>query len=461
MTPRALSVLALALLSACVPGPGAEVSMNRAAIAADPVIAGPPRPAAAAVGIAALAPRSNADIAQDILDLTFRMESGRAMQAFSRFEGPVTLRLTGAVPPAAATDADRLLGRLRAEAGIDIREVPATQPASITVQFVPRARIRAIYPNVACFVVPRVSGWDEFRRARGSAVTDWTTLAARDRLAIFIPSDTSPQEVRDCLHEEVAQALGPINDLYRLSDSVFNDDNFHNVLTRFDMMVLRAVYAPELRSGMTRDQVSARLPGILARVNPAGQRPGSGPATVAPRVWTHAIETALGGRGSLATREQAARQAVATARAQGWRDARLALSHFALGRLMLARQPEVALAALTEAQRIYLTLPGGAIHAAHVDMQIAAHDLSQGNPAAALARADRAIPVVARAENAALMATLLLMKAEALEAMGQPQAARAVRLDSQGWARYGFGSDAQAQARAAEIAALARRGSRG
>ena len=458
---RALSLMAIFLMSACVPTPGAEVSMNRAKVAVAPVGGDPLSLSGGWAQQGALPSRSNADIAADILDLTFRMESGRTMQAFSRFEGPVTLRLTGAVPASATTDAARLVDRLRAEAGIDLREVPAHQAASITVEFVPRAAIRAAYANVACFVVPRVSGWDEFRQARGSAVTEWTTLAARDRLAIFIPSDTSAQEVRDCLHEEVAQALGPINDLYRLSDSVFNDDNFHNVLTRFDMLVLRAVYAPELRSGMSRDQVAARLPGVLARVNPSGQRPGSGMAAPAPRIWTNAIETALGGRGAMAGRERAARQAVATARAQGWRDARLALSWFALGRLTLSRDPETALAALTEAQRIYLTLPGGAIHSAHVDMQIAAHDLSQGNPAGALARADRAIPVVARAENAALMATLMLMKAEALEAMGQTQAAQAVRLDSQGWARYGFGSDGQARARAAEIAALARRGSRG
>ncbi|HSF65701.1 MAG TPA: DUF2927 domain-containing protein [Paracoccaceae bacterium] len=459
---RTVSVLSLFLLSACVPTPGAEVSMNLSKAAVAPVGSDPQALPGAQAALGAPAPRSNVDIAQDILDLTFRMESGRAMQAFSRFEGPVTLRLTGDVPASARTDVDRLIGRLRGEAGINLHEVTASQPAAITVEFVPRARIRAAYANVACFVVPRVSGWEEFRQARGTAVTEWTTLAARERLAIFIPSDTTAQEVRDCLHEEVAQALGPINDLYRLSDSVFNDDNFHSVLTRFDMMVLRALYAPELRSGMTRDQVAARLPGVLARVNPAGQRPGGGaPAPAVPRVWTNAIETALGGRGSLGAREQAARQAVATARAQGWRDSRLALSHFALGRLTLARQPEVALAALTEAQRIYLSLPGGAIHAAHVDMQIAAHDLSQGNPAGALARADRAIPIVSRAENAALMATLLMMKAEALDAMGQTQAAQAVRLDSQGWARYGFGSDSQARARAAEIAALARRGSRG
>ena len=36
-------------------------------------------------------------------------------------------------------------------------------------------------------------------------------------------------------------------------------------------MVLRATYAPELRSGMTRAEVAARLPAILRRINPAGE----------------------------------------------------------------------------------------------------------------------------------------------------------------------------------------------
>ena len=77
--------------------------------------------------------------------------------------------------------------------------------------------------------------------------------------------------MRDCLHEELAQALGPLNDLYRLSDSVFNDDNMHTVLTGFDMLILRVFYSPALRSGMTRAEVAARLPAILAQLNPAGQ----------------------------------------------------------------------------------------------------------------------------------------------------------------------------------------------
>jgi len=69
--------------------------------------------------------------------------------------------------------------------------------------------------------------------------------------------------------------------------------------------------------------------------------------------------------------------------------------------------------------------------------------------------------VVRDAQNAALLATLMLIKAEALEAMGRVAEARALRLDTAPLARYGFGSDRQVRARTAEIASLAARGARG
>ncbi len=42
--------------------------------------------------------RSNAEIAQDFMDLTFRLESGRRIETFTRFEGPITVRLAGEAP---------------------------------------------------------------------------------------------------------------------------------------------------------------------------------------------------------------------------------------------------------------------------------------------------------------------------------------------------------------------------
>lgn len=455
---RLASLLAIGFLTACVPSPGADVSMNRTKSSTSTSAA----PAAMnRFGLAA-APRpnrSNAEIARDFLELTFLMESGRPLPVLTRFEGPITVRTAGAIPPGASTDLARLLQRFRNEAGINIREV-ADGTASINIEFVPRAAIKSTYANVACFVVPRVSSWAEFRASRNNGTLDWATLRQRDRVSVFIPADSSAQEVRDCLHEETAQAMGPLNDMFRLTDSVFNDDNFHTALTGFDMTVLRAYYSPELRSGMTQAQVAAKLPALLARINPAGNRAGNSEATPTPRFWINSIQVALGQGGSIARRESAARQAVATARAQGWTGGRLAFSYFALGRITLARDPNAAIEAFSEAGRIYRGLPGGAIYAAHVDMQLAAYALSQGQPNTALQIADRSMPVVAAAENAALMATLMLVKAEALQMQGRGREADALRIDSQGWARYGFGSEAQIRARAAEISALARRGNK-
>lgn len=422
----------------------AEVAMNR------PQVPGATAPLTD--GTAAERPRGNAAIARDFLDLEFRMESGRALPVFTRFDGPISVALRGTVPGSAPTDLARLIQRLRTEAGIEIRATEA--PANITVEFLPRRLIHGVHANVACFVAPRVRSWAEYNAARGTRTLDWASLTSRDTVAIFVPSDSSPQEVRDCLHEEIAQALGPLNDLYHLPDSVFNDDNFHVVLTDFDMLALRLHYAPELHNGMTRPEVAAALPGLLERHNPGGAADlGPDPGRT-PQAWISAMETALGPKGG-SGRAQAAERALSIARGQGWQDTRLAFSWFAVGRLNVTRDPEVAAAAFAQAARIYRNLHGAQIHAAHVDMQLAALALARGDSASALSLADSAIPVARRAENASLLATLLMVRAEALDHLGRADEARAVRLDSLVWARYGFGADSVVRSRQRDISLLA------
>lgn len=451
----------VAALAACTPVPQAQVAMNRPAALVEGAVT-PPMQSFRAAPAAAAVTRGNGDIARDILDLEFRMESGRALPVLTRFEGPISVGLSGDVPPTAHADLARVMARMRAEAGIDIRPAVAGTAASVTIDFQPRAAMRRAVPTAACFVVPRVGSFAEYRAARASGVTDWATLTHRERVAIIAPSDATPQEVRDCLHEELAQAIGPLNDLYRLGDSVFNDDNFHTVLTGFDMLVLRVHYDPALRSGMTEAEVAARLPAILARLNPAGEgRGGAGTSGMAPRAWVEAVEAALNPNGSDGARKRAAERMLSIARAQGWQDNRLAFSWFALGRAQVGRDVAAATRAFREAQAIWQRLPGGAIRSAHVDMQLAAFALAEGRFAEALALTDRAIPVVEGAENAALLATLLMMRSEANAALGRDAEARAARLDSLGWARYGFGTDAQVRARLSDIAGLAASGRRG
>ena len=397
--------------------------------------------------------RSNRDIYRDFLELSFQLESGRQLDRFSRFEGPISIRVTGSPPPSLMPDLNRLVTRLRREAGIDIGRVRGRN-ASITIEAVSRADIRQFLPKAACFVVPNVSSLQEYRSARHSRQTNWSDLVERERIAIFVPGDSSPQEVRDCLHEELAQALGPLNDLYRLPDSVFNDDNVHTVLTGFDMLILRAYYAPELQAGMTREQVASRLPAILSRLNPRGDSIAPRALKATPRPWIRAIQTALGPGASSGQRRRAAQEALSIARSQGWRDHRLAFSHFALGRLTQMSDPDFALGQFLAAERIYAQTPGTELHRAYSASQLAAYAISQGRSAEALRLIEPYKAMAERHENAALLATLMMLEAEALDLAGRPAEAQAIRLDSIGWARYGFGADWAVRAKLREISAL-------
>ena len=397
---------------------------------------------------------SNAVLAQDFMDLTFRMESGARLERLTRYEGPIRVGVTGPAAPTLGRDLDALVRRLRREAGLDIARARDGE-ANVVIETVPRRVMRRLVPQAACFVVPDVASWAEYRRSRRSDAVDWRRLARRTRTAIFVPDAIPPQELRDCLHEEVAQAVGPLGDLWRLPGSVFNDDNFNAVLTPADMLILRATYAPELASGMGEADVAARLPAVLARLNPSGGRPAPVVARTAPRAYAEAIEAALTEGAPEAERRAAAARAAALARPMGGAPEGFAL--YALGRLSLATDPEGARAAFERAAAIYAADPRMAVHAAHVGLQLAALALRRGDVAGALALARRHRRAAESGQNAALLATLGMIEAEALDLMGQERRARLAWLDSLGWARYGFGSDAEVRARMAEIAALAPR----
>ena len=447
------AALAGLALAACVPAPATDLPMRINSRVASAELPALQRFAPAPVAVSHL---SNADIARDFLDLTFRLESGRPVDRFTRFEGPVSVQLvaTGDTPPPLLqADLDDLIARLRAEAGIDIRR-GGDGANIITINAVPRAMLRRFLPEAACFVIPNVTTFEDFRRARRSDITDWTRLTRRTRMAVFLPSDVAPQEVRDCLHEELAQALGPVNDLYRLPGSVFNDDNVHTVLTQYDMLILRATYAPELRNGMTRRQVAAQLPALLSRLNPGGDRLPPRRADDDDAAWVAAVQRALGPGAGQQERIMLAQRALVIAQTRGWQDNRRGFSHYILGRLTSGSNRAAARAHFIAADTIFARDPDLALHRAFTAAQLAADALRSNAPAQALARLDPAIAAARDGQNAALLATLLLLQAEALDQSGQPDSAARVRLDSLGWARYGFGSDRAVTGKAREVSAL-------
>ncbi len=335
-------------------------------------------------------------MARDILELEFQMESGRELPVLTRFEGPITIALTGQVPPTAPVDlarADRAVpgrGGARhhggaARTGLDHHRIHAAQAVA------GRGAAGGLLRGAECGKLVGVPGGAADRQG-GLGHADLAREGG-DLRALATPR---PQEVRDCLHEELAQALGPLNDLYELSDSVFNDDNFHTVLTGFDMLVLRVHYAPELANGMTRAEVAAKLPALLARLNPRGQFGGGAVTDPTPRAWIDAIETALGPSTPLRGPQGGGAAGAGHRPGAGLAGFAGGLQLVRAGAPRLADEMDLAVIALAEAAQIYRTLPGAAIHLAHIDMQMAAFALSAGQPEEAIRLIDRSIPAVIR-----------------------------------------------------------------
>ena len=453
MSARRLSAPAFALMLASCSGgmppidttPPAPVAPVPAPLAIEPKSFGATQ---------ALPPaRANAEMARDFLDLTFMLESGQALPAFTRFEEPITIAVTGIESPALERELRRLMSRLYTEAGLPVRRTADPDTAAIRIEGVTTREMTRAVPDAACFVLPTRVSWEEFRQSPRRPDYAWSRLSARTAVSVFVPIDTSQQEIRDCLHEEIAQGLGPLNDLFRLDDSVFNDDNLNPILTGFDMLMLKVAYAPALVSGMTREEVAERLPRILAELNPAGETVPARQIQPDTEDWLREITRALS-QGNTGTRRAAAERAVAGS--QGWQDNRTALSQYTLGRLSTARDGEGALEAFIAAGDIYKRRPATQIHAAHVAFQVAAFALGSGQWQVVEDLADRYLPAARQFEDAALMSDLMLAKAAALTAAGRPDPE--LRRDALGWGVYAFGSEEAARARASEIEALARQG---
>ena len=398
----------------------------------------------------------NADLAQDFLDLTFQLENGDRLRRLLKYQGPVRIALRSPGLGTYEPELSGLVTRIRDEAQIDIALTQDKSVAQIHLWAVSRASISRVFPGAACFIVPGVTSWEEFRNPpAGRRATLWSELEALTVTSIFIPSDSTPQDTRDCLHEEIGQALGPANDLYRLPNTVFNDDNFHSVLTPFDMLMLRVLYDAELPAGISRREATPIVMSILDRVNPIGREIPLSRRAPASDAWNTAIEDALNRRRHPRQRKASALRAVALAEAMSPQDHRLGLSYLTLGRIVASKNIGAAKVYFERAYSAYAKdFDASDVHLAHVSLHLALTALKQGDLEFAAELARRHAPAARAAENAVVLSGLLAVESEARLASGQVEDARQARIDSLAWARYAFGDTDGTIARAqAQIAA--------
>ncbi len=88
----------------------------------------------------------------------------------------------------------------------------------------------------------------------------------KERALAVIPSELPDLMRLMCLQEELAQGLGLGNDSRQARPSIFNDDNEFATLTPQDELMLKMLYAPELRPGMSDAEARPIVKSLASRL---------------------------------------------------------------------------------------------------------------------------------------------------------------------------------------------------
>lgn len=178
-----------------------------------------------------------------------------------RWQAPVrvSLRFGASMDPARqSAERDRVaayLARLSQATGHPIRLVDGT--GNFIIYMVDEDERRALGPEIATampgFSANEIAAFTSMPSStycQVSVVSDSATGVYQRALAV-IRSEHPGLLHLACLHEEIAQGLGLPNDSPRARPSVFNDDQEFALLTPMDEAMLRILYNPALRPGMT------------------------------------------------------------------------------------------------------------------------------------------------------------------------------------------------------------------
>lgn len=210
-------------------------------------------------------PLTSALLARNFLRVALYEEygngGGAAPIALTRWAVPVRVLLhfgADVSPARMATDRARIasyLARLSALTGLPIALVQSNPNFTIALTGADERRslgplAQAALPKISPRQVASITNLD-----RNIYCLVWTQSNAAtneyEGAFVYIPSEHPDLMRLACIHEEIAQALGLPNDVGTARPSIFNDDEEFALLTRQDEAMLRILYSPALRAGMT------------------------------------------------------------------------------------------------------------------------------------------------------------------------------------------------------------------
>ncbi|MEL6792450.1 MAG: DUF2927 domain-containing protein [Pseudomonadota bacterium] len=268
-------ILGFVTLSACAPDYSAQYRDYARALEAN----GAFRTEAAPLD----APFSSADLSRNFetiaLNREYRREGGELRQAatpsvVSRWAEPVRYSLAGdgvteADIAAYAAFADRLSGLMGLP--VEASEEAANVNILILGPEERRAFVDALRENGAAERMPLLVDWSREVRypCVGQVGFDEANPGRIIGALIVVKAELEGVFRTSCMHEELTQAMGLMNDDDGVRPSIFNDNQEFALLTEHDEYLLRILYDPRLRPGMEAEEAAALAPEIVDDLLPA------------------------------------------------------------------------------------------------------------------------------------------------------------------------------------------------
>lgn len=180
-----------------------------------------------------------------------------------KFDEPVRIFVEAAGETQRRSELASVVADIRSRVNhLDIDLTTDRRAANFVVRLVPerklKSTIRSLYGSDRATQIQK-----ELKPECLSGIGKDETFRIR-RAEVILPVDAGDFAFLDCAYEELLQALGVINDDASVPWTMFNDDVQMGFFDVYDQYLLNILYDPRIIPGMTRDEVDAALPDILA-----------------------------------------------------------------------------------------------------------------------------------------------------------------------------------------------------
>jgi hypothetical protein len=208
---------------------------------------------------------TNEEIREGFFKIAFgaELQIDRSAGRVRKFDEPVRIFVEEAGALQRRSELASVVADIRSRVNhLDIGLTTDRRAANFVVRLVPERRLKS--------TIRSLYGSERARQIQKELKPECLSGIGKDesfrirRAEVILPVDAEDFTFLDCAYEELLQALGAINDDASVPWTMFNDDVQMGFFDVYDQYLLNILYDPRITPGMTRDEVDAALPDIIA-----------------------------------------------------------------------------------------------------------------------------------------------------------------------------------------------------